>query len=202
MIQILESRQKPQRRVVRLPPHQLHSQHVQLVLGLRPGLALEPLSAGFEVGLGGLQQVDFEAEETIRLQVLHAAVHQVLQLADPRKNSHRRAAVLLRPLREGLQTARPLARSPLHPLAGEAFQMRRMRQRFLPVQNYGRPQNFAHGGVAAQVPDLSQELQPEVQPEDTPADAHRPQAVRVQPVQEGLPTELRPKAAQVDSLHL
>lgn len=36
--------------------------------------------------------------------------------------------------------------------------MRRVRQRILPEQDTSRPQNFAYGGIAAQMPRLCQEF--------------------------------------------
>lgn len=45
------------------------------------------------------------AEETVHLQVLQSAVHEELQPADSRKDAHRRAAVLVRHMREGFPQA-------------------------------------------------------------------------------------------------
>ena len=87
----------------------------------------------------------------------------------------------------------------LHPLEGEAVQVRRLRQRILPVAHFGRPPDPSPGGIAAQVSGLFAQLQPALQPQDSPADAHRPQTVRVFVVWKGLPAELWPEAPCSDA---
>ncbi len=52
----------------------------------------------------------------------------------------------------------------------------------LSIADPGCPQDPSHGGKPAQVSSLPAKLQPAEQPEDSPTDAHRPQALRVQPV--------------------
>lgn len=51
-----------------------------------------------------------EAEETVYLPVLQSSLHQKLQPAHTRENPHRRATLLLRHLRQGLQKTGPPSR--------------------------------------------------------------------------------------------
>ena len=87
----------------------------------------------------------------------------------------------------------------LHSLEGEAVQMRRLRQRFLPVADVGRPPHSALGGVAAQVPSLCPQLQPAIQPQDASPHPHGLEAVRVLVVRQSLPTQLRFAPPRPDS---
>lgn len=59
----------------------------------------------------------------------------------------------------------------IHPLEGEAIQVHGMWKRVLSVKDFGRAQNFAHGGVTSQVPRMQQELQPKIKLEDTSSNA-------------------------------
>jgi len=118
-------------------------------------------------------------QEAVYLQVLQPPVHQVVQPADPRAHAHRRAALLVRHLRQGVPPTGSPPRPPLHPFEREAVQVRRLRQGILPVAHAGCAPHPAPGGVAAQVSRVLAQLQPALQPQDAHADAHRPQAVRV-----------------------
>lgn len=54
----------------------------------------------------------------------------------------------------------------------ETVQVHRVRQGILSEQDAGCPQDFAHGGIAAQVPRLRQEFQSEEQPQDPSSHSH------------------------------
>lgn len=76
--------------------------------------------------------------------------------------------------------------------------MRRVRQGLLPEPDPRGAQDPAHGGVAAQVPGLRAQLQPAQQPQNPPSNPHRPQALRVQRLRQGLPAQLRSTQARPD----
>jgi len=65
----------------------------------------------------------------------------------------------------------------------------------LSVAHAGRAQDTAPGRVTAQVSGVQAQLQPTQQSQDASTHAHRPQAVRVLLVQQGVSTELRPPPA-------
>nr|CAD7570748.1 unnamed protein product [Timema californicum] len=58
-------------------------------------------------GGGGGPRTSSRPKKLVHLQVLQPSVHQVLQPADPREDTHGRAPLLLRHLRQGLQTTGP-----------------------------------------------------------------------------------------------
>ena len=69
-----------------------------------------------------------------------------------------------------------------------------MRQGILPVEDPRRAQDPAPRRVASQVPRVQPKFQPAFQPKNPSPDAHRPQALRMWLLWEGVPSELRPSS--------
>lgn len=82
---------------------------------------------------------------------------------------------------------------------GEAVQVRRVRQRFLPKPYPSRAQNPSHGRISSQMPGLRSKLQPTQQPENPPPHSHGSQTLRVYLVRQGVSQKLRPEEARVDA---
>ncbi|XP_038601468.1 protein odd-skipped-related 2 isoform X2 [Tachyglossus aculeatus] len=90
-------------------------------------------------------------EKGVYLQVLRQTLYQILQPAHPRADPHRREALHLRHLPQGLPEAGSPARSQVYSFQRKTLQMSGMWERILSIQNSGSSQNLTHAGISTQM---------------------------------------------------
>ena len=100
------------------------------------------------------------------------------------------------PIRLIVLLALPWSLLQVHPLEGEAVQVRRVWQGVLPVPDPGRAQDPTHGRVPPQVSGVQSQFQPALQPQDPPANPHRHQTLQLFRLRQSVQTQLRPTASQ------